>query len=109
MALQETFINNLKFYRKKAGLTQAQLALLIDKSFNYINGIECGGSFPPPDVIEKIADKIDVLPVLLFSENGCPINVVSFNKEKIVDEITQNLYARLRDEIHKEIEKVLER
>ena len=26
--------------------------------------------------------------------------------EKIVDEITQNLYARLRDEIHKEIEKV---
>ena len=49
------------------------------------------------------------LPVQLFSENGCPINVVSFNKEKIVDEITQNLYARLRDEIHKEIEKVLER
>ena len=109
MTLQETFINNLKFYRKKAGLTQAQLALLIDKSFNYINGIECGVSFPPPDVIEKIVDKIDVLPVQLFSENGCPINVVSFNKEKIVDEITQNLYARLRDEIHKEIEKVMER
>lgn len=57
MALQETFINNLKFYRKKAGLTQAQLALLIDKSFNYINGIECGVSFPPPDVIEKIATR----------------------------------------------------
>ena len=109
MTLQETFINNLKFYRKKAGLTQAQLALLIDKSFNYINGIECGVSFPPPDVIEKIVDKIDVLPVQLFGENGCPINIVSFNKEKIVDEITQNLYARLRDEIHKEIEKVLER
>ncbi len=109
MALQETFINNLKFYRKKAGLTQAQLALLIDKSFNYINGIECGVSFPPPDVIEKIAERLGVTPVQLFSESGCPINIVSFNKEKIVDEITQNLYARLRDEIHKEIEKILER
>ena len=109
MALQETFINNLKFYRKKAGLTQAQLALLIDKSFNYINGIECGASFPPPDVIEKIAHRLNIIPVQLFSETGCPLNTVSFNKEKIVDEISQNLYVRLKEEIHKEIEKILER
>lgn len=65
--------------------------------------------FPASGCNRENRYKIDVLPVQLFSENGCPINVVSFNKEKIVDEITQNLYARLRDEIHKEIEKVLER
>lgn len=55
MTTQQIFINNLKAYRKQAGFTQAQLASLIDKSFNYINGIECGVSFPSPDVIDKIA------------------------------------------------------
>ncbi len=109
MGLQNTFINNLKFYRKRAGLTQAQLALLIDKSFNYINGIECGSFFPPPDVIEKIAIELNVIPVQLFSEDSCPINIVNSNKEKIVDEISQNLYICLKDEIHKEIRKVLEK
>ena len=46
MSLQETFIRNLKYYRKKKGLTQTELTVEIDMGLNYINGVEQGGVFP---------------------------------------------------------------
>ena len=57
MDLQSVFIRNLKMYRKAAKMTQVQLALEIDRSFNYINSVECAALFPPPDTIQKKSQK----------------------------------------------------
>ena len=109
MDSQKIFINNLKIYRKQAKLTQAQLATQIDKSFNYINGIECGASFPPPDVIDKICEVLKIKPVQLFDEDGCGVNIISGNRDKFIDEVSRNIYLRLKDDIKKSIEEEIDK
>lgn len=103
MTTQQIFINNLKFYRKKAGFTQAQLAVLIDKSFNYINGIECGASFPPPDVIDKISETLKITPAQLFDENGCKENIINSNREEFVANLSKKIFSQLEDILKKDI------
>ena len=103
MHTQKIFINNLKAYRKKAGFTQAQLAVLIDKSFNYINGIECGVSFPPPDVIDKISEVLKIKPVQLFDENGCEQNIINSDKTEFIAKLSEQVYKRIEPSVKKSI------
>lgn len=103
MNLKEVFINNLKFYRKQKGLTQNELTLAIDKSYNYINSVEQGKMMPSFDVIEEICETLQIRPVQLFDENGSPENVKIFNKEEYISEISENLFEKLKDVISREI------
>lgn len=111
MTTQEIFINNLKFYRKHEKLTQAQLATFIDKSFNYINGVECGVSFPPPDVIDKIAEVLKIKPIQLFDENGCSKNIINNKREIFIEDLanklTEKIQKNIKDEIRKELSSLL--
>lgn len=103
MNTQQIFITNLKAFRKQKGYTQAQLAGLIDKSFNYINGIECGVSFPPPDVIDQIAEVLKIKPFQLFDENGCEENVINADKEVFIKNVSDRVYSKLKDDIREVI------
>ena len=70
MSLQQTFIANLRYFRKKKGLTQKDLSVYLNKGYNYINCIEGGNSFPPPDVIDQMAAILEVEPGLLFQKDS---------------------------------------
>lgn len=107
MDLQDIFINNLKYFRKKKNLTQNELTLAIDKSYNYINGIEQKKYFPQPDVIEKIAKILEIKPMQLFDENGCLENALKNDKENFKREIIEKLSVLLKEDIKKEIDRVL--
>ncbi|MCR5400198.1 MAG: helix-turn-helix transcriptional regulator [Treponema sp.] len=103
METQKLFINNLKAYRKQAGYTQTQLAVLIDKSFNYINGIECEVSFPPPDVIDKICEVLKIKPSQLFDENGCEQNIINSDKTDFIAKLSDQLYKKIEPSVKKSI------
>ena len=103
MGIQNIFINNLKKYRKEAGFTQAQLATFIDKSFNYINGIECGVSFPPPEVIDQIAEVLKIRLVMLFDDWNCIQNIIDDDKKAFVDNLADRIYEKIKDDIKKDI------
>jgi transcriptional regulator with XRE-family HTH domain len=107
MDLQDVFVQNLKFFRKKKNLTQNELTLAIDKSYNYINGIEQKKYFPNPATIQKIAEILEIKPMQLFDENGCLENALKNNRENFTDEIIEKLHALLREDIKTEIQKVL--
>ena len=47
-SIRETFVNNLKYYRKEKGLSQEKLSYLVEKSIAYINQIENKDSWPQP-------------------------------------------------------------
>ncbi|MBR6914557.1 MAG: helix-turn-helix transcriptional regulator, partial [Treponema sp.] len=55
MGVRQIFIKNLKFYRKKAGLTQEKLAEAIGMSTAYIGDMEARERFPSAETIDKIA------------------------------------------------------
>ena len=61
MGLRETFRENLKFYRKNAGLTQEKLSELCGCNQNYIAEIERTSSkFPKPETIDSIAAALNI-------------------------------------------------
>jgi len=65
---QEIFIKNLRFFRKKRGISQLKLSEMINISPNYLNAIENGKNFPSPEVIQHILDTFDIMPYQLFLE-----------------------------------------
>ena len=103
MDLKEIFINNLKFYRKQKGLTQNELTLAIDKSYNYINSVEQGKMMPSFEAIEQICFALEIKPAQLFDENASPQNVKTFNKEEYILEVSERLFKKLKPLIAKEI------
>lgn len=107
MNLKEIFINNLKFYRKQKGLTQNELTLAIDKSYNYINSVEQGKIAPSFDVIQSICDILEIKAAWLFDENASPENVKTFSKEEYISGISDKLFAKLKKAIHSEIRNCL--
>jgi transcriptional regulator with XRE-family HTH domain len=67
--LQETFIRNLRFFRKKRGISQLKFSELIGISPNYLNAVENGKNFPSPEVLQNIANALDIFPYQLFLEH----------------------------------------
>ncbi len=103
MKLKELFINNLKFYRKEKRMTQNELTLAIDKSYNYINSVEQGKMMPSFDVIEQICEVLQIKPVQLFDEQASPENIKAFNKEDYINGISDKLFDKLKTLISYEI------
>ena len=103
MSVKETFIRNLKYFRKQSGLTQNQLTLEIDMGLGYINSVEQGIFFPQPDVIDLIANVLKISPSKLFDENASPQNVLSNSDEKFVDKIADTILEKLRPVIKSDI------
>lgn len=108
MSLQEIFIDNLKFFRKQKKLTQMELTLAIDKGYNYINGVEQGKLFPSVEVIEKLAEVLEISPAALFDENSIAKNIIKLNKEYLAEEISKDLRTALLQDFKKELTKILD-
>ncbi|MDR3123446.1 MAG: helix-turn-helix transcriptional regulator [Treponema sp.] len=70
MTLQQTFISNLKKFRKERKLSQMVLAELCDTSGNYIGEIEMGRRIPSFEKIEKIASALRVSSYELFVQEA---------------------------------------
>ena len=68
MSLKHTFGKNVKYYRYRKHLTQANLSEKIDVSVNYLGRLERGKHSADFDVIETIAKALDVQPFELFLE-----------------------------------------
>ncbi|MDR2953002.1 MAG: helix-turn-helix domain-containing protein [Treponema sp.] len=91
---QTKFIENLRFLRKKRGISQLKLSEMINISPNYLNAVENGKNFPSPEVIQHISESLEVMPYQLFLENPAketPESMMIFNllkrKQKFLDEI----------------------
>jgi transcriptional regulator with XRE-family HTH domain len=58
--LAEIFSKNLKENRRKRGLTQAGLAEKVDVSTHHIGMIEMCRNYPTLDLVERIANALDI-------------------------------------------------
>lgn len=105
---REVFVNNLKFYRKQKGLSQEKLSNEIGMSMTYINQVENKGSWPQPEIVDKIANSLGVSIQELFGIESSPQNVKSFDKLFFVQTISDNLFENLRQSIEIGIERTLE-
>ena len=98
-SLRDIFIQNLKFYRKQKSITQEKLSEAIGMSPSYINAVETKASFPQPEVIEKIAEKLEIPAYYLFKFDACPENAMQFNPEQFAKGISDTLYEKIHNDI----------
>ena len=66
MSLRAVFTDNLKFYRKKVGLSQQQLAERCGMATNYLSEIEREQKFPSVEMIERISSELKIPAYVLF-------------------------------------------
>lgn len=104
MGIRHTFIQNMKFYRKQAGLTQEKLAELIGMSTSYIGDMEARERFPSAETIDKIANALNMRPSELFNERGSP----ETTKESFEKIYATKLNEELKKRILKDIDEVCE-
>ena len=67
-------MKNIKFYRKKAGFSQQELAEKCDIATNYVSEIETGKKFPSVEMIETLANALGT-PAYLFFLQATDIDI----------------------------------
>ena len=70
MDLQHIFVENLKHYRSKRGVSQAKLAELCDLSSGMIGKIEAHLTSPSLQTIERISIALEIDPFLLMIDRS---------------------------------------
>ena len=80
---QSLFIQNLRVFRTKAGVTQLEFSEKIGISPNYLNAVENGKNFPFPEVIQKVIDILKISPYLLFVESQIDIEKSGFSETQM--------------------------
>lgn len=66
--IQKVFIENLRSYRTARGFSQLAFSEKIGLSQNYLNAVENGKNFPSVEVLQRIADTLEILPYEIFLE-----------------------------------------
>ncbi len=66
MNIKQILGNNIKRYRKKAEMTQDELAEKLDISTKHLSNIEIGQKFVSAELLEKIYRELKVSPAALF-------------------------------------------
>ena len=94
MSLKKDFGLRLKELRNKKGITQYQLAELVDIDPKHLSHIETGKSFPKADLIEKLAKALDIYyKNLFFNTESSKNNKILLNK--IFELLKQSTYEEL--------------
>lgn len=84
---------NMKFHRRRLGLSQAALAERAGTAPNYIALIEVGKNFPSLPMLEKIAAALEVDALDLFDKGG----LISIDKESLRTDILQKISIAVDD------------
>ena len=107
----EIFVFNLKKFRKKRKISQMKLAEMLDTSTSYIGEIEINRKTPSMEMVEKIANALDVEPFRLFIDdesrngNATPLNTNYLDSLSTIER--QDLVKRIISLVSSDIEQIL--
>jgi transcriptional regulator with XRE-family HTH domain len=91
---------NMKERRRSLSLSQAKLAERIGTSTNYIGAIEVGKKFPTPEMLQKIAEGLEIDTPELFSTRLYPSKTTGTMRkfqDQVIAEISQVITQRFRE------------
>lgn len=67
----------------------------IGKGSTYINQVENKGSWPSPEMVDKIANVLEIRAAILFDESQCPKNLVAAKHTEFVKEVSDTLHEKI--------------
>ena len=102
MSVKQIFGQNIHQYRKEKKWSQERLAEMLDISIKHLSTIETGKVFASAELIEKIAQALDVsVSALFYTAQEKSFDSSDFSKiEKIIEEEAQNAVIAIKTRIH---------
>jgi len=97
MTLKQTFIVNLKEFRKKEGFSQMKLAEHCNTAPSYIGQIETGRKFPSMEMIEKMAYILRIEPYHFFKNPKD--NNFNLETESLFPRIPNSMKTQIKNQI----------
>ena len=82
---------NMKSRRKALGLSQIDLAEKTGSAANYISKIEAERQFPSVEMIEKLADALQIDTVDLFSPSSQQKSLIRQEKQALMERISAEI------------------
>jgi len=86
-SIRETFAKNLRESRRKCGFTQAQLAEKAEISTHYIALIELARNIPKVEIIERLANALNIEIYELFMLPLSPVMEMKKLQESLITDL----------------------
>ena len=102
MTLKQVFIQNLKEFRKKEGISQMKLAEYCNTAPSYIGQIETGVRFPSLELVEKMADILRIEPYHFFKKKSDKSN--NSDTENIFPLLPNSMKNQIKTQIKTQID-----
>ena len=87
----------IKYYRKKAGLTQIKLASLVNMSRSHIASIETDAYNPSLDALNSIAEALNIDSRLLLGDDSSDNNKLNEKDKKEIERDLEKIMADFKD------------
>jgi len=97
--IREILAANIKENRRKMGLTQEKLAEKINMSLHYLAMLELARKFPSGEMLERLAEALEIDPHELFTVAPSPQNELEQLRKEIKDDIKNTFGERLEQVI----------
>jgi len=105
--IKEILAANLRENRRKKGLTQEKLAEMADMSLHYLATLELGNNFPSGEMLEKLANALDIQAFQLFYPSSTPEGALLHLEQSIIDSIKGEFRQEIVGETVKAIKQTL--
>jgi len=99
--IQETFAKNLRESRRKCGFTQVQLAEKVEISTNYLAMVELARYIPRVEIIERLANALNVEVYELF--------IVPLSPAMELKKLNEAIVAGLEDIVKRSVDQAFEK
>lgn len=96
--MSSTVGENIKYWRKKAGLTQVELARKATISRSYLGDVENNRYKPSLDMLERIAKALNSSSAILLNGENSVIFDTETDKQNLINKIVTNLKILADDE-----------
>ena len=97
--IKEILAANIKENRRKKGLTQEKLAEKADMSLHYLAILELARKFPSGEMLERIAQALEVESYELFKVAPSPQHELELLRQEIKNDIKNAFGERLEQAI----------
>jgi len=101
VGIREVLAKNIKEYRRKYGFSQDKLAELANISSQYLATVETCRKFPTPEVLERLAEALNIEPHELFTFASTPQNELEKLRRDIIGEVVDAIKQSFAEEINK--------
>jgi len=105
--IKEILAANLRENRKKKGFTQEKLAEKADMSLHYLATLELGNNFPSGEMLEKLANALDIQAFQLFTPTATPEGAILHLEQSIINNIRYEFKQEIIGEVVKTIKQML--